>query len=263
MSRKSRGGSALLIGVMVLGGLAGCDETRTYLDQALDAATGLAEQEVSGSTPGVDVPVEAPPIEAIEQASATLPNLDVAPRHPVDGYERGCGDGQACSFGATWTDESNAPGSGNGCGTRQDVLAAQLDEVTFEDGSDCIVTSGVLQDPYTGQSIPVQRGGEVTVDIDHVFPLALAWDMGAAEWPQSKRTEFANDIELNLLASDSSANRSKGDQGPGSWMPPNRGFHCGYAVAYVDVADEYDLALTSADVDVLTEALTGCEAPKN
>lgn len=143
--------------------------------------------------------------------------------------------------------------------TRNNVLAAQLHDVAFEDGSDCVVVSGTLDDPYTGTVVPMERGGPVTVDIDHVYPLSLAWDMGAASWPQDRRTEFANDVGVNLLASESSANRAKGDSGPGEWMPANSAFHCGYAVAYIDVARQYDLAVTRADEAALAGALDACQ----
>jgi hypothetical protein len=42
----------------------------------------------------------------------------VAERPDVPGYQRGCAPGQACSFGPAWTDDSTAPDSHDGCGTR-------------------------------------------------------------------------------------------------------------------------------------------------
>ncbi|MQA06533.1 MAG: DUF1524 domain-containing protein [Streptosporangiales bacterium] len=73
------------------------------------------------------------------------------------------------------------------------------------------------------------------VQIDHVYPLAQAWDMGAHRWPLPRRVQFANDLD-NLRAVDGSANMSKSDSGPGEWMPDNRDYHCRYAADYLTVA---------------------------
>ncbi|WP_405064930.1 HNH endonuclease family protein [Kribbella sp. NBC_01510] len=72
--------------------------------------------------------------------------------------------------------------------------------------------------------------------IDHIYQLALAWDMGAARWPKQRRVDFANDQAANLLAVDGPANASKNDDGPGEWMPMNRGYPCTYVLRYLQVA---------------------------
>ena len=85
-------------------------------------------------------------------------------------------------------------------------------------GSRCVVAAGVLDDPYTGTRIVFRRGPgpdqSRRVQIDHVVPLALAWDLGAWRWPASERVAFANDETLVLVAVSGAANEAKSDAGP-------------------------------------------------
>jgi len=60
------------------------------------------------------------------------------------------------------------------------------------------VAGGTLHDPYTGAVIPYSKTNAAAVQIDHVYPLARAFDMGAAGWSQERRTTFANDTGLEL-----------------------------------------------------------------
>ena len=147
----------------------------------------------------------------------------------------------------------------NGCDTRNDVLAQQLKNVTYRPGTHgCVVMSGVLNDPYTGRTINFTKAKASATQIDHMAPLSYAWDMGAASWSQEQRTQFANDPVLNLMAVDGPTNGAKGDKSPADWMPPNRGYQCGYAVKYLAVIKAYGLALDTKDKPVLTKALATC-----
>jgi hypothetical protein len=85
------------------------------------------------------------------------------------------------------------------------------------------------------------------VQIDHLYPLARAWDMGAARWPLQRRVDFANDQAANLLAVDGPANASKNDAGPGEWLPINHSYRCTYVLRYLQVARKYALPITAAD----------------
>ena len=183
-----------------------------------------------------------------------LSAVRVVPHRPhPGGYERGCGTGQGCVFGAAWS------GAGGGCDSRNSVLARQLRAVRFRGhAADCVVTGGTLQDPYTGRSVEFDRSHARAVQIDHVYPLAAAWDMGAATWPLPQRIRFANDIEYNLLAVDGEANEDKGDRTPADWLPPARAYHCYYAGKYLTTATRYALPITSADRDALLRVARGC-----
>ena len=176
-------------------------------------------------------------------------------RPDVPGYDRDCGPGDGCVFGTEWSDDTAAPLGRNGCDTRNDVLAASLAGVRFSERSPtCDVVGGLLRDPYTGTVIDYATDGS-QIHVDHLFPLAAAWDLGAARWTPQERATFANDPELELLAVSGSANLSKGDSTPASWLPPYRPYRCAYVTAYLEVALAYDLAVTAADVRVIEPVL--------
>lgn len=189
-----------------------------------------------------------------------LANVRVIPNRPNPaGYDRTCGTNHACSFGAAWTDKHNGTGGRNGCDTRDDVLAKQLAKASRKAGSDCIVISGSLNDPYTGRQITFTKAKASAVQIDHLYPLALAWDMGANKWTQQRRIDFANDQMLNLLAVDGHANQAKGDSGPGEWLPVNKAYRCTYLARFLIVAQHYDLPITKADADSIRVTAKGCK----
>ena len=77
------------------------------------------------------------------------------------------------------------------------------------------------------------------MDIDHLVPLAWAWRNGASSLSESKGDRFAND-PINLFAVSASLNRSKGAQGPDSWLPPNEKFHCQYVTRFYRVLLKYE-----------------------
>ena len=107
------------------------------------------------------------------------------------------------AFGDAWTDDNDAPLGHNGCDTRDDILNRDLVDKTYVSIKRCpdAVATGTLHDPYTNATIAFQRGAKVgeAVQIDHIVPLAYAWDMGASGWPDPERVRFAND-PANLLA---------------------------------------------------------------
>ena len=182
----------------------------------------------------------------------------VRSRPEVPGYDRDCGAGHSCSFGPAWTDDVDVAGGHNGCGTRDDILARDLTDVRHRPGThNCVVIAGELADPYTGTRIEFRKENALEVGIDHVIPLARAWDLGASRWPEERRRDFAND-PLNLLAVSGPANSSKADQGPGEWLPLNAAFRCEYLARYLSVTVAYDLPITQADHDAITELEPHC-----
>src|SRR3546814_1137101 len=90
----------------------------------------------------------------------------------------------------------------------------------------CGVAAGRWYDPYTGRTITDPR----ELDVDHRIPLAEAHRSGADRWDAGRRRAFANDLSHpdTLVAVDLSANRSKGDGDPLSWLPPAWGNRCAY-----------------------------------
>ncbi|MYY17832.1 MULTISPECIES: HNH endonuclease family protein [unclassified Streptomyces] len=202
--------------------LTGCDE----LGSALESTPSPAGPATSGSA---------------LRAAEGLPVKGAASK---EGYERN-------AFGSAWLDTDR-----NGCGTRDDILAAQLDDLD-RDADGCKVLSGVLDpDPYTGTRIPFQRGRS-KIDIDHLVALSDAWQKGAQKWNDAKRRAFAND-PLNLVAADASANRRKGDGDTSTWLPPNEAYHCTYVAGQVAVKQKYELWVTRAERKAMTDVLAGC-----
>ena len=188
-----------------------------------------------------------------------LASLKVIPTRP---YVIGCGRGtkefRVCAFGQPWSDDTSAAGGHNGCDTRNDVLKAQLAGATFKPGTrDCVVLTGILDDPYTGRTIAFSRQRAALVQIDHVVPLALAWDLGADRWTAAQRAAYANDESLVLLAVDGKSNEAKGDSGL-SWLPPNQAFTCAYVTRFVTILARYRLAITTADKAAATSVLNHC-----
>ncbi|QCW51264.1 HNH endonuclease [Nocardioides dongxiaopingii] len=179
----------------------------------------------------------------------------VARRPDVPGYDRECGADGGCVFGTEWSDDTDAPDGHNGCDTRNDVLGASLRDVRYSERSpDCDVVAGTLDDPYTGARIDYATEGS-QIHVDHLFPLAAAWDLGAAGWTPAQRARFANDTALELVAVDGTANLQKGDSTPASWLPPAKAYRCTYVTSYLEVAHAYDLAITDADVRVIEPVL--------
>ena len=219
------------------------------------------------------------------EALAELPDDAPAARSWAEGGSR------TGWFGEAWTDVD-----GDGCDTRNEILARDLTDTDFsradgvqprEEGRgrgagvcpDATVWAGVLQDPYTGRRITFTRGQETsaTVQIDHVVPLNYLYAHGAWQWDERTRLLVAND-PLNLVAVEGEANQAKGacgpascpvgstetgswrPSGPGGWWPANTSYRCTYARRFVSVAAAYRLGLPQADKEALNTTLNSCLA---
>lgn len=197
--------------------------------------------------------VSQPTIEANEApatgtALAALETLEVKGVAASTGYERE-------NFGSAWADVD-----GNGCDTRNDILARDLTDLTYSTRDKaCEVRTGTFADPYTGETISFVRGNKTSsaVQIDHVIPLMDAWRKGAQSWDDETRLRFAND-PLNLLASDGSANQSKGARDASAWLPPNHAFRCTYIARQIAVKAEYELWVTPSEHEAMATVLDRC-----
>jgi len=149
-------------------------------------------------------------------------------------------------FGPSWKDVDN-----NGCDTRNDILARDLENVVKKDS--CKVLSGKLNDDYSGKVIEHKTGNGLTskIQIDHIIPLSYAYKMGADQWSREKKEAFAND-PINLKAVNGSDNMAKKDKGPAEWMPKNTSYRCDYVTDFAEVAIAYELSVTGADFEVIT-----------
>jgi Protein of unknown function (DUF1524) len=195
-----------------------------------------------------DIPTVAPGVDVL----AGIPEIPVRMRG--NDYRRD-------AFGESWTDDTTAPGGHNGCDTRNDILDRDLIDKTYVAISRCptAVATGTLRDPYTNGTVAFLRGNQTgaAVQIDHLVPLALAWDLGARTWTDEARVRFAND-PANLLAVDGPTNQDKGDKEPSLWMPPNAAFHCQYAMQFIEVLRGYRLPVDAASAPVLRQAAQTC-----
>jgi hypothetical protein len=52
--------------------------------------------------------------------------------------------------------------------------------------------------------------------------------------------------------------RSKGDEEPPDYMPPNQGQWCAYATGWISIKTTYQLTITSREHDGLTRMLATC-----
>ena len=195
-----------------------------------------------------DVPTVAPGVDVLAGV------VEIPVRVRAHDYRR-------AAFGESWTDDTSAPGGRNGCDTRNDILDRDLIEKTYVSIKRCptAVATGVLHDPYSNAVIDFTRGNQVgaAVQIDHLVPLALAWDLGAFAWSEDLRVRFAND-PANLIAVAGAINQDKGDAEPVDWMPPNRAFWCQYSVQFAEVLRGYALPIDQRSAVVLREGAATC-----
>ena len=56
------------------------------------------------------------------------------------------------------------------------------------------------------------------IQIDHIVPLRVAWELGAYSWHSSVVREFYNDLD-NLVPVLAGVNAAKGDNRPDKWLP--------------------------------------------
>jgi hypothetical protein len=139
------------------------------------------------------------------------------------------------------------------CNTRETVI--KRDGTSVVVNSACTATSGSWYSQYDG----VTSTDASTFDIDHVVPLAEAWDSGASEWTTAQRQAFANDVTRpQLIAVSASSNRSKGDDDPAEWLPTRTAYQCTYVRAFVQVKYYYDLSVDSAEKAAISSVLSGC-----
>jgi hypothetical protein len=198
------------------------------------------------------VPVEA----STKTAEAVLETLAVKGRAPKTGYERS-------QFGPAWSDVDR-----NGCDTRNDILYRDLTSITYKPGTrECVVLSGVLVDPYSGEKIAFERGVKSSMDvqIDHVVALSNAWQTGAFKLSYDKRLAFAND-PMNLLAVKGRLNSQKGDGDAATWLPPLKSIRCAYVAQQIAVKAKYGLWVTPPEKAAMKSLLAKCpgfKAPKN
>ena len=175
--------------------------------------------------------------------AAAIDALPIAAEHR-DGYDR--------DRFKHWIDADH-----NGCDTRKEVLIAEdLSGRATEDDCGKAIHDGEWLSEYDGET--VTDGSDL--DVDHLVPLAEAWDSGAWQWDDDRRTDFANDLEHpeHLVAVTAASNRSKSDQDPAEWLPSDESAVCGYVADWVAVKSRWDLTVDQAEHDALIRIAGDC-----
>ncbi|MFG3323778.1 HNH endonuclease family protein [Streptomyces sp. NPDC048171] len=190
--------------------------------------------------------VSAPAVQAaddqvlpLRQAVASLPVAD----EDRTGYDR--------DLFRHWVDADR-----DGCDTRREVLleeAVTAPEVTGR----CTLTAGTGT-WYSWYDDTTVTGSRAT-DIDHLVPLAEAWDSGASTWTPKHREEYANDLgdPRALVAVTARSNRQKSDQDVAEWLPAEN-VVCRYIGEWTAVKLRHRLTADPTEHAVLTERATGC-----
>ncbi|WP_241192086.1 HNH endonuclease family protein [Streptomyces sp. ADI97-07] len=228
--------------------------------RTLSIATALLAVSLAGCNPQLADEGDAKPSTTASPASAApsgaagggpaeggLPLSDAIAKLPEgvekrDGYERD-------SF-RHWVDED-----GDGCQTRAEVL---IEEATTkpEQGERCALTGGVWMSYYDEVEVTEAR----KLDIDHMVPLAEAWDSGAYGWTAERREAYANDLgaERSLVAVTAKTNRSKSDRDPADWLPSAEAAHCLYAADWTATKLRWELSADAKERAALVKLADAC-----
>ncbi len=97
------------------------------------------------------------------------------------------------------------------------------------------------------------------LDVDHMVPLAEAWDSGASAWTAAERQAYANDLDdpRSLIAVTARSNRQKADKDPADWLPV-AGYVCAYVTDWATVKTRWGLTSDAREKGVLAEPVSSC-----
>jgi hypothetical protein len=126
---------------------------------------------------------------------------------------------------------------GDGCNTRFEVLIAEA-TTRPSVGSGCTLSGGRWLSYYDN----AVWTDPADLDIDHLVPLAEAWDSGARD----------------LVAVTDNVNQAKGDRDPAEWMPSYAPVRCRYLAEWVVVKLRWRLTVDSAERSALSSLAAGC-----
>ena len=117
-------------------------------------------------------------------------------------------------------------------------------EILFRDSSYCTMTKNKskkisIKGSWKCKYTHVVITNPSKIDIDHIVPANYARENKIGLWSQETFTLFEND-PFNLVAVQSSINRSKGDKGLSEWKPPkNKNW---YEKRFKDVCDKWGIS---------------------
>jgi len=142
---------------------------------------------------------------------------------------------------------------GDGCDTREEVLIAEAREGPQIDPG-CDIGAGLWFSYYDRRF----WRDPSDLDIDHLVPLAEAWDSGARKWNAKTRERYANDLgdPRPLVAVTDNVNQSKGDQDPADWMPTFN--QCRYVKQWVADKIRWHLTVDDGEKSFLRGRAANC-----
>ena len=143
----------------------------------------------------------------------------------------------------------------DGCNTRAEVLIAEAVDPPAV-GASCKLSGGEWYSYYDDTYVAGSSG----LDVDHVVPLAEAWDSGASQWTATQRQQYANDLDepRALVAVSAKSNRSKADTDVREWLPTYEPARCRYIAEWTAIKLRWGLTVDAAEQEVLTGWAAGC-----
>lgn len=96
------------------------------------------------------------------------------------------------------------------------------------------------------------------MQIDHLVPLAEAWDSGAYRWTHERRVAFANDLDdpRTLVPVSGAINDDKDADDPAWWLPPKN--QCRYIEHWIAVKVRWDLSVDLREREAIDEVVAIC-----
>jgi hypothetical protein len=149
--------------------------------------------------------------------------------------------------------------AGNGCDSRKAVIISEA-IVKPSVLTGCVLKGGEWLSIY--DNVKVTDAGKL--DVDHMVPLAEAWDSGAQAWDAKKREVYANDQTdpRHLIAVTGGSNRSKSDRDPAEWVPTNTSYVCEYLANWVAVKARWNLSVDSKEKSAIISLNKKCKVVK-
>ena len=147
-------------------------------------------------------------------------------------------------------------GTGKGCDARKSVIISEAIKKPTVD-SKCNIVGGEWLSIYDSVKVIDAK----KLDVDHMVPLAEAWDSGAQAWDAKKREMYANDQldPRHLIAVTGPSNRSKSDRDPAEWLPTNKTYTCEYLTNWVSVKVRWSLSVDKKEKDAIVAGLKPCK----
>ncbi|MFJ6571212.1 HNH endonuclease family protein [Streptomyces sp. NPDC091292] len=143
----------------------------------------------------------------------------------------------------------------DGCNTRAEVLISEaVDAPEVLPG--CKLSGGRWWSYYDDKWVTPANA----LDVDHMVPLAEAWDSGASAWTAQRREAYANDLDAptSLVAVSAASNRAKVDKDPAEWLPPATDARCRYTSEWIGTKLRWGLSADTVEVEALGRLAEGC-----